>query len=141
MRNRGQIDPTGRRVALALAAGRISIGAGALLATRPALRGLGFPDPGVPTQALGRLAGGRDIALGVLVFLGRSNRSALRTATLASACVDAVDALSLGLAVVRGDDTGPAIALGALSGAAAALGGVWAAQRITAPAGRHSKKQ
>jgi hypothetical protein len=127
---RGTIDPAARNVTLAVAAGRISIGVGALFATRPALRALGFPEPDLQARVLGKLAGGRDIALGSLTMLGRDNPAALRTATLTGAGVDAVDAISLGLAAVHGEEMSPAVALGALSGGVAAALGIWAARRI-----------
>jgi Domain of unknown function (DUF4267) len=130
MRRRGSIDPAARAALLAVAAGRISIGVGALFATRPALRVLGFPEPDVSAWALGQLAGGRDLALGTLVLLAREDRPALRTAALAGAAVDAVDALTLGLAYRRSESIGPAGAIGALSGGAAAAVGLWAARRL-----------
>jgi hypothetical protein len=129
MRKR-KIDPTARSAVLGLAAGRISIGVGALFATRPALRVLGFPEPDLPTHVLGKLAGGRDLALGALTVLARNDPTALRTTALAATGVDAVDAVSLGLAAARGEEMSPAVALGAVSGAAAAALGIWAARRI-----------
>lgn len=125
-----RVDPLARQAALAIAAGRIGIGVGALLATRPALRALGFPETDAAGRTLARLTGGRDVALGLLAFAARDDRGALRTATLVGAAVDATDALSLGAAA--GDpDTRPAGAIGFVSGGAAALAGLWAWRRLS----------
>jgi hypothetical protein len=126
-----RIDPLGRQAALAIAAGRVGIGVGALLATGPALRALGFPPADGAARSLARLAGGRDIALGLLAIAARDDRRALRTATLVAAAVDAADAVSLGLA---GADpaTRKAGLLGSASGGSAALAGLWAWRRLGA---------
>src|SRR4051794_29889912 len=92
------VDPEVRKVILGIAAGRLAIGGSALLATRPALGALGFPDTDASGYVLARLAGGRDLALGALTLLARDDPRALRTLTLATAGVDAADALVLGLA-------------------------------------------
>jgi hypothetical protein len=131
MRRRRTFDSSARRAVLGVAAGRIAIGVGALFVTRPALRVLGFPDPGAPANALGKLAGGRDVALGALALLARDEPTALRTAALAGAGVDASDAISLGIAALRDDGIGLAGAIGALSGSAAAVTGFWAARRLS----------
>ena len=47
---------TARKVVIAIAAGRIAIGAGALFATRPALGALGFPETDASGLALARPA-------------------------------------------------------------------------------------
>lgn len=129
-RRRSNPDAAARAVTLAVAAGRIGIGVGAMFATRPALRALGFPETDPSGRALAKLAGGRDIALGALAFAARDNREALRTACLAGLAVDAGDALSLGAAAARGEELDRAAVLGALSGATAAAAGAWAAGRL-----------
>ena len=48
--------------------------------------------------ALGRIAGGRDIALGLLALAARDDSKALRIAALAGAAVDAADAVTFGVA-------------------------------------------
>ena len=73
-------------------------GSGALLATRPALRGLGFAETDAAGLALGRLAGGRDVAIGLLTLAARDDPGALRAAALVAAAVDAADALTFALA-------------------------------------------
>lgn len=124
-----RIDARGREAALAIGAGRIGIGVAAVLATRPALRALGFGEADAAARSLARLTGGRDIALGLLALAARDDRRALRTATLIGAAVDASDALSLGVAV-RDPATRGAGAVGLASGGAAALVGLWAWRRL-----------
>lgn len=124
-----RIDPLGRRTALAIAAGRVAVGAGALLATGPALRALGFAEADPGSRALARLAGSRDVAIGALTIAARDRRRALAFATALSAAVDAADATVFGVAG-REPATRRAGAIGAASGAAAALAGAWAARRL-----------
>jgi hypothetical protein len=126
---RNRIDPLGRRLVLAIAAGRIGVGVGALFATRPALRALGFAETGAAGLALGRIAGGRDVALGLLTLTARDDARALRIATLAAVAVDATDAVSFGFAA-RDPETRRAGLGGVASGGAAALAGAWAWRRL-----------
>ena len=130
MLRRRKIDPLARQTVLAIAAGRTAIGVGVLLATRPALRGLGFAESDAPSRALARLAGGRDIALGLLTVAARDDADALRVAALLSLAVDATDAVSLGIA--GRDPAARAAGLrGIASGGAAALAGAWAWRRLS----------
>lgn len=126
---RRRIDPLPRQTVLALAGARVGIGVGALLATRPALKALGFGETDAAGIALGRIAGGRDIALGVLALAAHDDRKALRIAALAGAAVDAADAVTFGLAA-RDPVARRAGVLGVLSGSAAALTGAWAWRRL-----------
>jgi hypothetical protein len=126
---RRRTDPLARNLLLAIAATRIGIGAGTLLATQPALRALGFSDADAAGRVLARLVGGRDVALGALVLVTSRDPKAMRWTGLAAAAVDATDAISLGQAA-RHKGMGRAGGLGALSGAAAAIAGLWAGQRI-----------
>lgn len=114
---------------LEIAAGRIAIGVGALLVTRPALKALGFAQIDAAGLALGRIAGGRDIALGLLTVAARDNPAALRTTALAAAAVDAGDAVAFGFAA-RDPDARRAGLGGVVSGAAAAIVGAWAWRRL-----------
>ncbi len=131
MRRHRKIDPLGRDAALAIAAGRIGIGVGALLAPRPALRALGFPPTGAEADSLARIAGSRDIALGLLAFAAREDREALRATALVAAAVDAADALAFALAR-RDPRLRRAGISGVLSGSAAAVAGAWAWRRLGA---------
>jgi hypothetical protein len=126
---RRRSDPLARQAVLGIAAGRIAIGAGAVFATRPALKALGFAEVDAAGTALGRIAGGRDIALGLLALAARDDRRALRIAALAGAAVDAADAITFGVAardpVARRAGFG-----GIVSGSAAAITGAWAWRRL-----------
>jgi hypothetical protein len=121
---------TARKVAIAIAAGRIALGAGALLATRPALRALGFPGTDASGDALARLAGGRDLALGALTLAARNDAAALQALALAGASLDAADALTLGLAGQKDSELRLAGIGGVVSGGGAALAGAWAWRRL-----------
>jgi hypothetical protein len=123
-------DPLARTAVLGIAAGRVAIGAGALLATRPALRVLGFEATDTSTLTLARIAGGRDLALAVLTFAARDDRAALHAAATAAAAVDLGDAVCFAVAG-RDPAAGRAAVQGILSGAAAALVGAWAARRLS----------
>jgi hypothetical protein len=115
---------------LGVAAARIGIGVVAVLATRPALKILGFDASDTSARALARIAGGRDIALGLLTFAARDDRAALREATAATAAVDLGDAICFGIAG-RDPAAGRAAVQGILSGGAAAAVGAWAARRLS----------
>jgi hypothetical protein len=123
-------DPLARTAVLGIAAGRTAIGVGALLATRPMLKALGFDASDTSARALGRIAGGRDIALGLLTFAARDDRVALREVTVAAAAVDLGDAICFGIAG-RDPAAGRAAVQGILSGGAAAAVGAWALRRLS----------
>lgn len=114
---------------LAIAAGRIAIGVGAVFATGPALKLLGFAETDTAGTALARIAGGRDIALGLLALAARDDRKALRIAALAGAAVDASDAVTFGVAA-RDPLARRAGIGGVVSGSAAAVAGTWAWRRL-----------
>jgi hypothetical protein len=124
-------DRLGRQAALGIAAGRAALGCGALAATGPALRALGFADADADAAAvaLARLAGSRDLAIGLLTIAAREDRRALRAATALSAAVDAADAIAFGTLSLN-PRTRRAGAIGALSGAGAALAGLLAWRRL-----------
>jgi hypothetical protein len=131
MRGRQRIDPLARRAVLGIAAGRIGIGVGALLATGPALKALGFAETDAGGRALARIAGGRDIAIGLLTVAARDDARALRLAALLAAAVDGTDAISFAIAG-RDPQMRRAGVGGSASGAAAALTGAWAYRRLSA---------
>lgn len=123
------IDPLGRRVTLTIGAGRVALGVGALFATGPTLKALGFGEADGAGRALAKLAGGRDLALGLLTLASRKDAAALRTVTLAAAVLDGADAFSLGLAARDGDSRRAGLG-GVVSGGAAAIAGIWAWRRL-----------
>jgi len=112
-----------------MAAARIGIGAGTLLATRPALRGLGFAETDSSGLALAKLAGGRDLALGAVTLAVRNDPGALCAAALTAAALDAADALTFALAGAA-PETRDAGLRGLASGAAAAALGLWSYRRL-----------
>jgi hypothetical protein len=127
---RRQPDPLARGAVLGIAAGRIAIGTAALLATRPALKVLGFEASDTSARALTRIAGGRDIAIGLLTIAARDDRAALREMTAAAAAVDLGDAVCFAIAG-RDPAAGRAAVQGILSGGAAAAVGAWAIRRLS----------
>lgn len=131
MRRRRKIDPRARRIALQIGGSRVAVGAGTLLATRPALRALGFQHPETTGVALARLAGGRDVALGALTLAAREDPRRLRTLLLASSACDVADAVGLGLSAGH-PETRRAGIVGIVSGGAAAAAGFWAWRRLAA---------
>ncbi|MBS1884789.1 MAG: hypothetical protein JSS97_17710 [Actinobacteria bacterium] len=101
-----------------------------MLVTRPALKVLGFDATDTSARALTRIAGGRDIAIGLLTFAARDDRDALRKATATAAAVDLGDAICFAIAG-RDPVAGRAAVQGILSGGAAALVGAWATRRLS----------
>lgn len=123
------MTPSPRAVVLAVAAGRLGIGAGILAARRPTLRALGFGETDAAGETLATLAGSRDVALGLLPFVLRGDRRALRAVAILAAAVDASDALAFA-AAARKPGLRRAGISGVLSGCAAALAGLWAWRRL-----------
>jgi hypothetical protein len=123
------MDPRARQVALQIGGSRVAIGLGALLATRPALKVLGFGEPEATGLALAKLAGGRDIALGALTVAARDDARRLRTLLLVSSACDVADAVGLGLSA-RYPETRRAGIGGIASGSATAVAGLWAWRRL-----------
>lgn len=129
MLRRRKVDAKARQVALQIGASRVAIGVGALVATRPALKVLGFAAPEQTGMALAKLAGGRDIALGALTLASHDDARRLRTLLLVSSACDVADAVGLGLSA-RCPETRRAGLGGIASGSAAALAGLWAYRRL-----------
>jgi hypothetical protein len=128
-RRRRKPDPLARTAVLGIAGGRIAIGAAALLATRPALKVLGFEASDTSARALARIAGGRDLALGLLTFAARDDRERLREVAALAAAVDLGDAICFGIAG-RDPAAGRAAVQGILSGGGATVVGAWALRRL-----------
>lgn len=91
-----------QRIGLA-AAGRIAIGAAALLVPGPTSRLLGFPQAqdSATARLMGRLFGVRDVALGVLVWRVREDPALSRFVYRLNACVDAGDIAAAAVPVIR----------------------------------------
>jgi hypothetical protein len=124
------MDPLGRQAAIAIGAARLGIGAGALFATRRALKPLGFGDTDAKGVALAKLAGGRDLALGALTLACRDDARRLPALVLAGVALDSADAVSLGLAAANPQTRAGGFG-GALSGVVAAAVGCWAWRRLS----------
>lgn len=121
-------DRLGRAGAVAIGLGRIAVGATALAATRPALRtlGLGTEDG---TIVLARMAGLRDIALGLHALSVRDDARALASASTLGALADAGDAAAFAaLARSRGVDR--TVLMNAPVAAFAAAAGAWVSGRL-----------
>lgn len=129
MFRRNKVDSKARQVALQIGASRVAIGVGAMFATRPALKALGFGHPEATGMALAKLAGGRDVALGALTLAARDDAQMLRTLLLVSSACDVADAIGLGLSA-RHPETRRAGLGGVASGSAAAIAGFWAWRRL-----------
>ena len=80
-------------------------------------------------MALARLAGGRDIALGVHALSVRDDRAALREASVLAAAVDAGDAIAFGAAIASPGFRRMAV-MNAPAGVGGAVAGVWVAARL-----------
>jgi hypothetical protein len=124
-----RMDARGRRVALGIGGSRVAMGVGIFLATRPALRALGFGETNAGGEALAKLGGGRDIAIGALTLAAREDREALRTMLLVSSACDLADAVALGISASHPETRRAGIG-GVLSGSAAAVAGLWAWRRL-----------
>jgi hypothetical protein len=123
------MDRRARQVALQIGASRVAMGIGIFLATRPALRILGFGEPNAGGQALAKLGGGRDIAIGALTLAARDDPQALRATVLVSSACDLADAVALGISA-RHPETRKAGIGGIVSGGTAAVAGLWAWRRL-----------
>ncbi|HWJ42518.1 MAG TPA: DUF4267 domain-containing protein [Solirubrobacterales bacterium] len=129
MRRDARTDRRARQLALTIGAGRVAMGVGILFATRPALRRMGFGTTDASGEALAKLGGGRDIALGAMTLAARDDRRALRTAILVSGACDAADALALGISAGRPETRQAGIG-GVIAGGGAAAACLWAWHRL-----------
>jgi hypothetical protein len=123
-------DDLARLGAIVIAGARIGIGVAATVMTRPALRAIGFGDPDGGAVALTRLAGGRDIALGVQTLSVRDDPGALRRSVLLAAAVDAGDAAAFATGLVRRDGIVRAAVTNFPFAAAASAAGFYLAGRL-----------
>jgi hypothetical protein len=129
MFGRAKPDAKARQVALQIGGSRLAMGLGIFFATRPALRALRFGETDAQGEALAKLGGGRDIAIGALTLAARNDPAALRTAILISSGCDLADAAALGISARRPETRGAGLG-GLVSGGAAAVAGFWAWRRL-----------
>jgi Domain of unknown function (DUF4267) len=97
------MPPSSQQDAALAAAGRVAIGAAAVLAPGPTSRLLGFPrqHDSATARLMGRLFGIRDVALGVLVWQVREDRELSRFAYKLNAWVDAGDMAAAAAPLLR----------------------------------------
>ena len=115
-------DPLARSAAIAIAAGRLGLGLAICAFTRQALAGLGFERPDAGTIALARLAGGRDVALGLHGLAARDDDARLAESSAIGTMVDAGDGAAFLAAWLAKDgigDRAAAINLPLIAGAVA----------------------
>lgn len=122
-------DPDVRAWSLASGLGRIAIGFGLVAMPEPALRALGFSEVTPATVAVSRIAGIRDLVLGVVTLAGLEDRDRLRAATLANVAADAGDTFAFGVALGTLERT--AGARGIAAAVPAAVAGAWTAWRLS----------
>jgi hypothetical protein len=118
-----------RTWSLASGIGRVAIGVGTLVAPEPALRLLGFAEVSPATAVVSRIAGIRDLVLGVVTLAVLEDRARLRAASLANAAADAGDMLAFALALGGGERT--AGARGLAAALPATVAGLWTAWRLS----------
>ncbi len=88
-----------RRFAVVMGAGRVAFGAAMVVAPRTFLAAVRTPSDQVTDSArlLTRMAGLRDVLLGIHVLSNLDDRGSLRSAALLNAAADAGDAASLAI--------------------------------------------
>ncbi len=125
----GPVHGLDRLVAIGLAAGRLSIGAGLWIAPRHAGRALGFDTLEGSGLALARIAASRDLVLGAWQLGALGDRRALRRATVGVAAADAGDAATFALALAD-KRTRIAGVRGLPAAAVATAAGAWLVNRL-----------
>jgi hypothetical protein len=107
----------------------MAIGLGLLVSPEPSLRALGFSKVDATTVAVARIAGIRDLVLGVITLAALDDPDRLRTATIGNATVDAGDSLAFAMAI-RAEERTAGIR-GVASALPATLAGLWVAWRLS----------
>lgn len=123
-------QPDVRAYALVSGLGRIAIGVGLALAPKQALGALGFDDAPAGTVAVSRIAGGRDIAIGVATIAAMRDTDRLWRASIASAFVDAGDAAAFAAAASSDPKMRTAAVRGMAAAVPATIAGLWVAARL-----------
>jgi len=134
LRGRGRTlvsQPDIRALSIGSAVGRLAIGLGIFAVPRRALSALGFGEVDEAGLTLARLAGARDVVLGISTLLALDNGDRLRAASLANAAADGGDALSFALALGR-TQPNPAARRGIAAALPASAAGLWVYWRLRA---------
>jgi hypothetical protein len=131
MLRRAKMDAQARQVALGLGVSRVALGAGIFFATQPALRAMRFGATNASGEAVAKLGGGRDLALGALTLAARDDHEALRAALLISGACDLADAVAMAVSARRVETREAGIG-GIIAGGAAAAACFWARRRLAA---------
>jgi hypothetical protein len=118
-----------RTVGGGLAWTRVGVGVAVWLAPRTSMRVLGFDPANPQVMALARLAGTRDLALGVVAVSTHRDPGAAAIVAGLNAAVDALDAVAFAIAFVRRQGIDRAALLGTTSAATATAIGVWLSRR------------
>ena len=113
---------------LASGLGRVAFGIAMLAAPEPSLRALGFSEITPTTITVTRVAGIRDLVLGVVTLGALDDRRRLHAATVANAAADTGDTLAFTGALRSGERDAGLRGLGA--SLPAALAGAWTAWRL-----------
>jgi len=114
---------------LASGLGRVVFGIGMLAAPERALRALGFSDVIPATVVVTRIAGVRDLVLGVATLGALDDRRRLRAVSLANAAADTGDTLAFSAALRSGErDVG---VRGLAASLPAVMAGLWTAWRLS----------
>ena len=128
------IPPDVRAIAFASGAGRIVIGLGLAASPRIAMRMLGFPRYTDETLVVSRIAGARDVVMGIATLLALGDRRRLAAASLANAGADGADAATFAATLAKGDELRPAALRGLAAAVPATAAGLWAAARLRSSA-------
>jgi len=129
MFGRPRPDPLARQVAIGIGASRVAMGIGIFFATQPALRAMRFGATDASGEAVAKLGGGRDLAMGALTLAARDDREALRAALLLSSACDLADAVAMGVSARRPETRAAGVG-GVIAGAGAAAACFWARRRL-----------
>jgi hypothetical protein len=127
--NEAPVDfPDVRGWSLVSGSARVAFGVAMLASPEWALRALGFTEASPATVVACRLAGGRDLVLGLMTLASLDDADRLRAQTLANAAADAGDVAAFAGALGAGER---AAGLRGLAAALpATLAGLWTARRL-----------
>ena len=123
-------DPLARNAAIALGAARAGLGASILAFTDRTIEGMGFEGVDDTAHALGKLLGGRDLAIGLAVIAAGGDAEKLRRLTAMATIVDAADAIALSLAARDRRGARRGALGGAAFAGAATIAGAWVCSRL-----------